>query len=334
MKICVVGGTGNISTSIVRLLLDEGHDVTCFSRGQSGSVPSGARHLRGDRMEREGFEKGMQDAAFDAAIDMMCFTPDDAESSIRAFRGVEHFIVCSTVASYGVEFDWLPVTEEHPLRPTTGYGRGKRDADAVFRAAHKAEEFPITIIKPSFTYGPKWPLLRQISPWKSLEWIDRVRKGKPIVVCGDGDAIIQFLHVDDAAPAFVHVIGRGECIGETYNMVDRGYTTWAEYHRTVMKVIGREVEIVGVPFADLQRANVPGFGWCVSTGRFHHYFSGEKLMAHVPEFRPSISLETGIEQVIEAMDRKGIVGDSDAVTWEDEIITAQRLVQTGLIGEA
>ena len=35
MKICVVGGTGNISTSIVKILLELGHDVTCFNRGQT-----------------------------------------------------------------------------------------------------------------------------------------------------------------------------------------------------------------------------------------------------------------------------------------------------------
>ena len=326
MRVCVIGGTGNISTSIVNLLIEVGHDVTCFSRGQSGSVPHGVRHMPGDRREREQFEEVMQAAAFDAAIDMMCFSGDDAASSIRAFRGVKHFVMCSTVASYGVDFDWFPTTEDHPLRPTTEYGRGKRDADAVFIAAHDSEGFPVTIIKPSFTYGPKWPLLRQISPWKSPEWIDRVRKGKPIVVCGDGDAIIQFLHVDDAAPAFVYVLGRNKCVGEIYNMVDRGFTTWAEYHRAAMRVIGREVELVGVPFADLMQAQIPGFGWCVNTGRFHHYFSGEKLMTHVPEFQPRINLENGIARVIESMEREGRIANSEEVRWEDDIVEAQRLV--------
>ncbi len=192
MNVCVIGGTGNISTSIVNLLISEGHDVTCFSRGQSGSVHKGARHLKGERKERDSFEKLMQSSAFDAAIDMLCFTAEDAESSIRAFRGVGHFVMCSTIATYGENYDWFPVTEEHPLRPTTEYGRNKCDADSVLRAAHHSDRFPVTIIKPSFTYGPKWPLLRQISPWESPEWIDRVRKGKPIVVCGDGDASSSF----------------------------------------------------------------------------------------------------------------------------------------------
>lgn len=114
-------------------------------------------------------------------------------------------------------------------------------------------------------------------------------------------------------------------------MVSRGFTTWAAYHRAAMKVIGREVELVGVPFSDLQKAEIPGFGSCASFGRHHHYYSGNKLMDHLPEFRPRISLEEGIAQVIDAMDREGRVADSDKSTWEDEIIEAQRLVGAKLL---
>ncbi len=92
-------------------------------------------------------------------------------------------------------------------------------------------------------------LLRQVS--RAQSWIDRVRKGKPILVCGDGNAIHQFLHVDDAALCFANVVGKERCIGQVYNMVNRGFITWAQYHRAAMSVIGREVEMVGVPFADL-----------------------------------------------------------------------------------
>jgi uncharacterized protein YbjT (DUF2867 family) len=70
MRICVIGGTGNISTSLVTLLLTQGHDVTCFNRGRSGKVPEGADWIQGDRRDRAVFERTMQGQAFDAAIDM------------------------------------------------------------------------------------------------------------------------------------------------------------------------------------------------------------------------------------------------------------------------
>ena len=129
MRICIIGGTGHISTSLVTLLLTQGHEVTCVTRGRSGEVPEGARWIQGDRQDRAAFERTMQATPFDAAIDMQCFTREDAASSVRAFPHVQHFVQCSTVCTYGIAHDWRPVTEDHPLRPTTAYGQHKAEAD-------------------------------------------------------------------------------------------------------------------------------------------------------------------------------------------------------------
>lgn len=325
MKICIVGGTGNISTSIVRLLVEQGHEVVCFNRGTSGTVPDGVREIHGDRKDRSAFEKAMQSEAFDAAIDMICFNAEDAASSLVAFRGVQQFVTCSTVCTYGVDYDWLPVTEDHPLRPISDYGRDKSAADHAFLEAYHREGFPVTIIKPSTTYGPKMGLLRQIA-WE-FSWIDRVRKGKPIIICGDGKAIHQFLHVDDAALCFAGVLDKRHCIGQIYNMVARGFTTWEDHHRTAMKVIGREVELVGVPLDTLAALSVPRFDICSSIFAHNIYYDSEKLYRAVPGFQPRISLAEGMADVLAAMDREGRVPDSDAVQWEDAIITAQKQVR-------
>lgn len=324
MKIVIVGGTGNISESIVRSLVTKGHEVTCYNRGQSGSVPQGVQVIKGDRANRSQFEVTMQKEKFDAAIDMICFNREDAESSVRAFRDIGHFVMCSTVCTYGTQYDWFPTSEDHPLRPWTGYGRGKKDADTVFLEAYHREGFPVTLIKPSTTYGPRMGLLRQVA-WE-FSWIDRVRQGKPLVVCGDGNAMHQFLHVDDAGRGFAGVIGKPHCVGQTYNLVRRGYTTWREYHQTAMKVMGREVELVGVPYAILKQLNIPGFGICEEIFSHHSYYCSDKIMRDVPEFQPSVSLEEGMRQVLDVMDREKRVPNCSSNTWEDSLIEAQKKV--------
>jgi len=324
VRVCVVGGTGNISVSIVRLLLELGHEVTVFNRGQRGQPPPEVRLICGDRRDREEFERKMQAERFDAAIDMICFTREDAESTLRAFRDVGHLVHCSTVCTYGIDYDWLPATEDHPLRPITDYGRNKCEADAVFLAAYHQSGFPVTIIKPSTTYGPQQGPLRQLG--REFSWIDRIRKGKPIVVCGDGNAIHQFLHVDDAALCFAHVLGREHCFGQVYNMVDRGFITWAQHHRTAMKVLGREVDLVGVPLDTLLACRPPGIELCRTIFAHNVCYSAEKLFRDVPEFRPRVSLEEGLAGVIEHADRMGWIPDADASDWEDRLIEAQRSV--------
>ncbi len=327
MKVGVVGGTGNISTSIVRLLLEQGHQVLCFNRGQRGSSPEGVRTVVCDRKNRAAFEAAVQAERLDAGIDMICFDREDAESSIRAFRGVSHFVQCSTVCTYGLQYDWLPVSEDHPLRPITDYGRNKMLADAAFLEAWYRDGFPVTIIKPSTTYGPQLGALRQVA-W-DFSWLDRVRKGKPILVCGDGLAIHQFLHVDDAAIGFVGVLGRKNCLGQTYNLVRIGFTSWADYHRTAMKVLGREVELVGIPLEDLLAAEPPVQNVDICKTIFAHnvYYDNARLRRDVPEFQPAVSLADGLRQAIEAMDREGRVPNSDDLNWEDRLIAAQRRVR-------
>ena len=318
MRVCVTGGTGHISTSIVRVLLEQGHEVTCFNRGRHGEVAPAVRLLRGDRRERAAFERTLQAERFDAVIDMLCFTRADALSSVRAYRDVPHVVQCSTVCTYGITYDGLPVTEDHPLRPLTPYGQHKAAADATLLAASARTGFPVTILKPSTTYGPMQGMLRQIA-W-DFAWIDRIRQGKPIVVCGQGNALHQHLHVEDAARGFAHVLGKAQCLGQTYNLVGEPPITWAAYHRTAMQVLGCEVELVGVTLADLQAHNVPRREICQEIFAHDTYYSAAKLRRDVPEFHPVVSLPAGMRQVFEAMEREGRLPRAESEGWEDDLI--------------
>lgn len=330
MRVVIIGGTGNISLSITRLLLQQGHEVTCYNRGKRGTLPEGAQELIGDRHDRAAYEATMQQMQFDAAIDMICFNREEAESNLRAFKRVKHFIQTSTVCTYGVDYDWLPVTEDHPLRPITKYGREKVEADNVYLAAYYRDGFPVTIIKPSTTMGPQQGLFRQIGI--EYSWIDRVRKGKPILICGDGKALHSFLHVDDAAPAYAGVLGREKCIGQVYNMVKRGFNTWVDYHQAAMKVIGRKVELVGISLADIQAVGVPNSAICEEIFAHNCYYSAEKLFRDVPEFQPTRSLDDIVHDLITAMDARGDIPNSDDIYWEDDLIAALRGVRAVKIG--
>ncbi|MDQ8736790.1 NAD-dependent epimerase/dehydratase family protein [Paenibacillus sp. LHD-38] len=318
MKIMVLGGTGHISGSIVARLLEKGHEVTCFNRGKSGDVPDGVNVIVGDRRDKSTFISKMRKERFDAVIDMISFTEEDALTSIEAFRDVGQFVQCSTVCTYGIDYDCLPVPEEHPLRPISGYGRGKALADQALLQAHRQDGFPVTIIKPSTTYGPRSGMLRQVA-W-DFSWIDRIRKGKPILLCGEGKAIHQFLHVSDAAKGFAGVLGKPHCIGQVYHLVNPALVTWEEYHRTAMKVLNREVETVGVELDTLLAIDPDRFDICREIFAHDTYYSAQKLLRDVPEFVPTQSLEEGMRQVFDAMEREGRIPDSDSESWEDLII--------------
>jgi nucleoside-diphosphate-sugar epimerase len=326
MRVVIIGGTGNISTSIVRLLVAQGHEVTCVNRGMTADAPDGVETLLIDRHDEERFESAIQARSFDAAIDMIAFTPADVRSSIRAFRDIGHVVHTSTVTVLGEQFDWMPVTEDHPVRPSVPYAVNKAEAERVLLEEHYRSGFPVTIIRPSTTYGPR-RALRQIGIDDT--WVHRIRENKPIIKVGDGRATHHLLHVDDAAAGFVGALGRARCIGQTYHLVHPQHTTWERYHEAAMRAVGREVEQVGVP-ADVLHAIDPK-RYLFATTVFAHnmLFSAAKALRDIPDFSPQVSLEQGLAQTVEHIDAHRLGEDTDDL--EDRIIEAQRAV-AGAVG--
>ena len=104
MRVLLIGGTGLISTSITRFLLERGDDVTHYNRGKLHlyPVPEDVHHIGGDRINYAAFERQMAElGAWDCVMDMVGYLPEDGASVVRAFRGrVGHFIFCSTVDVY------------------------------------------------------------------------------------------------------------------------------------------------------------------------------------------------------------------------------------------
>lgn len=324
MRVCVVGGTGNISTGIVRALLEFGHEVSVFTRGTRESrLPSGVKYVLGDRQDRPRFEATMQAARFDAAIDMISFTPEDAESALRAFRDVRHLIHCSSIVTFGGPLAEVPADETAPLRPVTEYGRNKVLADQVLRVAGQRGDLPITIFKPGYTWGPGFTLIRQLD-YDSI-WIDRVRKHKPLIVSGDGQALCSLCHSSDAGRAFAAAVDRTSCKGQDYIVTGDRWITWQEYHERINAVLGSRSEIVHVPADTILAGPLAPKARQLAAGSYRNgCFSIAKLRRDIPEFAPTISIEEGLPELIAWLDSHGKIGNSDEDTTEDRLIAAQR----------
>src|ERR1039458_6283348 len=94
MRVLIIGGTGLISRGIVKHLLARGAEVTIFNRAQrENTLPRVVKQLTGDRNQFADFERQFAVTRFDVVIDMIGFTPEQAGSDVRAFRGrCEQFI--------------------------------------------------------------------------------------------------------------------------------------------------------------------------------------------------------------------------------------------------
>ena len=192
MRVLIIGGTGLISTATTRYLVERGDDVTIYNRGrQTADIPEETRRIIGDRKDYSTFEAQMAEAGtFDCVIDMIGFVPEETESAVRNFRGrTGQFIFCSTIDTYTKPAKRYPITEDAERKPSPSfpYAFHKAKCEVILEEAHDRGDFPVTIIRPAHTYGEGRGLVHPFAGGN--HFFDRIRKGKPIIVHGDGTSL-------------------------------------------------------------------------------------------------------------------------------------------------
>ncbi len=323
MKVLIIGGTGLISTAISRQLLARGDEVTLFNRGKSEiRFSEGAKFLHGDRKDYAAFEAQMADAGpFDCVIDMIGFVPNDVESAIRAFRGrIGHFIFCSTVCVYGGPASRYPIREDEERRPTGGYGANKTLCEATLLAADHRGDFRVTVMRPSQTYGEGGTIVHSLGTRTS--YLDRIRKGKPIIVHGDGSCLWAACHVDDVAAGFVGAAGNPAAFGKTYNVTGEEWMTWNRYHEGVAEALNApSPKLVHIPTDILGRIAPKRAGISVDIFQYPSVFDNSAAIRDLG-FRYTVPWVEGVRRTVGWLVSRGRIENSDDDPLEDRILAA------------
>lgn len=322
MKALIIGGTGLISTGIVKALDARGAAITVLNRGRTDNrLGSDVQHLVGDRNDFVAFEATIAGTGrWDVVIDMICFRPDQAESVVRAFGGrCGHFIFCSTVCTYGNTQTTLPTVETTPQVPVSTYGRDKVACEQIFLRAHAGRKLPVTIFRPSHTYGPGGNVINNLG-WEPT-FVDRLRGGRPIVVSGDGHGLWQSAYSEDVGVGFAYAAGRSACLGEAYNIVGDEIVTWDDYTRRTAAAIGAPApRIVHIPTDLLLAVDRPRYAALEEIFRFHGVYSNAKLRRDVPEYRSAMPYEEGVRRTVAWMDEHKKIAAADSDPQEDRLV--------------
>lgn len=252
MKILLIGGTGFISGHLVRMLVDDGHAVTAFTRGTREPDPALRQRvtwIRGDRDSRTDLEALGRRSTFDVVYDMVAYEPGQSREAARVFSGrVGRFIHCSTVSVYMVaEKVQCPITEDQdrgPLMPYfprnpfgMEYGIMKRECERVLWEAHDDRVFPVSMLRPTYVSGPGDPIARD---WF---WIERILDGGPLLVPGSGDIVFQQVFVEDVASVFVRLAQHPGAAGKAYNISGEEMFSLNDYLQLLGELLGRPVTL-------------------------------------------------------------------------------------------
>jgi nucleoside-diphosphate-sugar epimerase len=298
MKILFLGGTGVISTACTTLAAGRGMDVTLLTRGQHASqLPAGVRTLIADANDPSLIEK-LDGESFDAVVDWIAFTPADIERDLKLFRGrTRQFVFISSASAYQKPQTHYLISESTPLaNPYWDYSRNKIACEERLMAAYRNQGFPVTIVRPSLTYGESLiPLV--LNSWeRSYTAVDRMIRGQKLIVPGDGTSLWVITHNSDFAKGLVGLLGHRQAIGHTFHITSDEVLTWDQMFRTVGDAVGVEPQLVHIS-SDFIAACLPEKkGTLIGDKSVSVVFDNSKVKRFVPEYRATTSFAEGIRR--------------------------------------
>lgn len=301
MKVLFIGGTGIISSACSRLAVEQGIDLYLLNRGKSSRpAPDKAKILIADIYDPKNLQKVLIDHVFDVVVNWIAFTPEHIENDLRIFsKRTGQYIFISTATVYQTPPQQLPIKETTPLsNPIWGYSQQKIACEERLIKAYNKAKFPVTIVRPSHTYDRTMvPLLGRYTS------IDRMRKGKKVIVHGDGTSLWTLTHHKDFAVGFNGLLGNAKAIGEAFHITSDELLSWNQIYEMLATAANTKADIVHVPSEIIARFNAETGAGLLGDKAHSKIFDNTKIRQYVPDFNPQISFSEGAREIMSWFDK-------------------------------
>ena len=306
MKALFIGGTGLISSAVSRLAVQRGIDLTLLNRGQRGEFfPPGARQIVADHRDPKAVREALKGQSFDVVADWIAYTPAQAAQDIEMFSGRtgQFFFISSASAYQKPATHWL-ITESTPLsNPYWQYSRDKIACEDLLMREYREKAFPVTIIRPSLTYGVT-QIPAAVGSWNH-PWtlVDRMRRGRRIVVPGDGTSLWTMTHNSDLAKGFVGLMGNAHAIGHAFHITSDEVLTWNQIYGLIAEAAGARPQLVHLASDFIAAFNPEDLGNLTGDKAQCGVFDTTKIKTFVPGYVATVPFSEGVKESVRWFER-------------------------------
>lgn len=327
MKVLFIGGTGNISTPVSKLAISKGIDLYHLNRGIRKVNISGVKTIVGDISDQK-TQQELSKHTWDCVVNWIAFTPDQVERDIALFQGkTKQYIFISSASVYQKPLSFPVVTESTPLyNPFWEYSRNKIKIEDRLNQAYRETGFPITIVRPSYTYDTVIPIA--MGGFTDYTVANRILTGKKIIVHGDGKSLWTNTHADDFAKGFVGLIGNDRAIGHPFHITSDEILTWDQIYMTVAEALGREANIVHIASETICKMDGAYIGPLLGDKAESAIFDNSKIKSFIPDFVATIPFKEGIRRTMEWFDahpEKKIINQQEDELFDRMIAAVEKL---------
>ena len=306
MRVLVIGGTEFISLHLVQSLRRDGHEATVLNRGRRRErLPEGVRQIACDRKDHAALKTALAGERFDGLVDVTYAptTGADVGALLDALDGrVGHVIFVSTGRVYDHALP-MPLGEDATRNLYWGeYAKLKIEGEDELLRRHRERGLRVSIVRPTHVYGP------MNTRNNETFFFDRLVRGRPVLVPGDGGWLRQFGHVEDLADAMAAMLGRREADGQAYNVTGEEVITQVGFVELIADVMKTKVTVVPAPAPGPGEKPAP-FGQNLAYDCHAVYTTG-KLRVQLG-LRPRFTLAAGLAHTLdwylkEGLDRRAV----------------------------
>lgn len=336
MRILFIGGTGTISTACTELIANDPryrhHRLSLLTRGErtgklSHETLERVELIKADIRRPETVRSALGDRTFDAVVQWVAFTPDQIRADLDLFEGrCGQYVFISSASAYQKPVTALPVTESTPLvNPYWEYSRNKIACEDLLMARHRDAGFPITIVRPSHTYGDgQLPVAFGAG---GAVWTipQRILDGRPVIVPGDGCSLWTLTHNSDFARGFCPLLGHPGTTGQAVHITSDESLTWDQIYRTLAAGLGVANPLLLHVSSDFIVRFSPGdIGGLLGDKSANVVFDNTKIKSLVPDFVCHVPWHQGVRRSLAHLraqpDLKRVNAEADALA--DRIASA------------
>ena len=299
MKVLFLGGTGNISSACSRLAVERGIDLFLLTRGLTKIGIEGATAITGDLKNHAETAKLLQDHTWDAVVNWVAYTVDDVARDYELFRAsTKQYLFISSASVYQKPATHPVITESTPLgNPYWKYSRDKIACEEFLTRKYRETGFPVTIVRPSLTYQTMIP--NAIGGSRDFTVPDRMLKGKPIVIHGDGASLWTVTHSEDFARGFVGLLGHQQALGHAFHITSDEILTWNQIYEALADALGVKSNFVHIASDFICRFDPEQEGRLLGDKAVSAIFDNTKIKRFVPGYQAVIPFKAGIQRTIQ-----------------------------------
>lgn len=340
MKALFIGGTGTISTAIVKKLAEDPNwEVWLLNRGnRSDVVPEGVHQIVADIYDEADVEEKLGDLKFDVVSEFIGFTVDRVEGDYRLFKDrTRQYMYISSASAYNKPARSYVITEGTTLaNPHWEYSRNKIACEEFLMKKYREEGFPVTIIRPSHTYDERNVPLGVHGKKGFYQVIKRMQEGKPVIIQGDGTSLWTVTFNKDFATGYIGLMGNPHAIGEAFQITGDETLTWNQIYETIAEALGVELKAYHISSEYLSAVGDKyGFdfeGSLIGDKAASVVFDNSKLKRTVPDMKTTIRFDQGVRIALDYVlsHPECQVEDPEFDEWCDRVIDAVERSKEGI----